>query len=86
MLGVGHEQVLSDLRRPAASRFVGIEVEVIGQAAYVAGALATIEVVPRTAIEAGDHTLMLLEVLALDRDETREPLVFFDSRVRTLAG
>lgn len=86
VLGVGHEQVLSDLRRPAASRFVGIEMEVIGQAAYVAGALATIEVVPRTAIEAGDHTLVLLEVLALDRDETREPLVFFDSRVRTLAG
>lgn len=49
-------------------------------------ALATIEVVPRTAVEVGDHTLMLLEVLALDRDETREPLVFFGSRVRTLAG
>ncbi|MBT2485285.1 MULTISPECIES: flavin reductase family protein [unclassified Microbacterium] len=86
VLGVGHEQVLSNLRRPAAERFVGVEMEVRGQAAFVAGALATIEVVPRTAVEAGDHTLMLLEVLALDRDETREPLVFFGSRVRTLAG
>lgn len=86
VLGAGQEQVLSDLRRPAASRFVGVEMEVMGQAAFVAGALATIEVIPRTAVEAGDHTLMLLEVLALDRDETREPLVFFGSRVRTLAG
>lgn len=86
VLGAGQEQVLSDLRRPAASRFVGVEMEVMGQAAFVAGALATIEVIPRTAVEAGDHTLILLEVLALDRDETREPLVFFGSRVRTLAG
>lgn len=86
VLGVGQEQVLSDLRRPAASRFVGVEMEVMGQAAFVADALATIEVVPRNAVEAGDHTLILLEVLALDRDVTREPLVFFGSRVRTLAG
>ncbi|RSZ65566.1 flavin reductase [Corynebacterium hylobatis] len=86
VLGAGQEQVLSDLRRPAGSRFVGVEMEVIGQAAFVAGALAMIEVVPRTTVEAGDHTLMLLEVLALERDETREPLVFFGSRVRTLEG
>lgn len=86
VLGAGQEQVLSNLRRPAASRFVGVEMDVMGQAAFVAGALATIEVIPRTAVEAGDHTLILLEVLALDRDETREPLVFFGSRVRTLAG
>ncbi|MFB8386426.1 flavin reductase family protein [Microbacterium sp. NPDC055910] len=86
VLGAGQEQVLSDLRRPAASRFVGVEMGVMGQAAFVAGALATIEVIPRTAVEAGDHTLILLEVLALERDETREPLVFFGSRVRTLAG
>ena len=86
VLGAGQEKVLSNLRRPAASRFVGVEMEVVGQVAFVAGALATIEVIPRTAVEAGDHTLMLLEVLALDRDETREPLVFFGSRVRTLAG
>jgi flavin reductase (DIM6/NTAB) family NADH-FMN oxidoreductase RutF len=85
VLGAGQEEVLKSLRRPAPSRFDGIQMEVSGQAALIAGALATIEVLPRTAVEAGDHTLMLLEVVALDRDEDREPLVFFDSRVRRLA-
>ena len=86
VLGAGQEEVLSSLRRPAAARFDGIQMEVRGQAALIADALATIEVVPRTAVEAGDHTVMLLEVVALDRDEDREPLVFFDSRVRRLAS
>lgn len=84
VLGVGQEQVLNDLRRPAPSRFEDIEMEVWGEAAFVAGSLATIEVAPRTAIEAGDHTLMLLEVINLERDEDREPLVFFGGRVRKL--
>lgn len=86
VLGVGQEEVLRSLRRPASARFDGIEVEVRGQAVFVGGALATIEVLPRTAVEAGDHTVMLLDVVALDRDEEREPLVFFGSRVRRLAS
>lgn len=86
VLGAEQEQVLSDLRRPTAERFDGIDAEVSGQAAFVRGSLATIEVEPLTAIEAGDHTLMLLEVHALDRDESQEPLVFFDSRVHRIAA
>jgi flavin reductase (DIM6/NTAB) family NADH-FMN oxidoreductase RutF len=86
VLGAGQEEVLRSLRRPASARFDGIEVEVRGQAVFVGGALATIEVLPQTAVEAGDHTVMLLEVVALDRDEEREPLVFFGSRVRRLAS
>lgn len=86
VLGKEQEQVLRDLRRPAASRFEGVEMEAMGQAAFVSGALAMIEVVPRTAVEAGDHTLILLEVIALHRDESQEPLVFFGGRVRTLEG
>ncbi len=86
VLGAEQEQVLRDLRRPTAERFDGIDVEVSGQAAFVRGSLARIEVEPFTAIEAGDHTLMLLEVHALDRDESQEPLVFFGSRVRRIAA
>lgn len=81
VLGEGQEQVLSDLRRPAESRFDGVEMDLSGQAAFVRGALASIEVAPRTAVEAGDHTLVLLEVLALERQEAREPLVFFGRRL-----
>ncbi|MFI5626509.1 flavin reductase family protein [Nocardioides sp. NPDC051685] len=86
VLGEGNEQVLHDLRRPTAERFDGVEMDLSGQAAFMPGALATIEVAPHTAVEAGDHTLMLLEVLALDLDGTQAPLVFFGSQVRTLAG
>lgn len=86
VLGEGQEDVLQDLRRPAAERFAGIGTDLSGQAAFVRDALATIEVAPHTAVDAGDHTLMLLEVLALDRNEARDPLVFFGSRVRTLAS
>jgi len=86
VLGEGQEQVLSDLRRPAESRFEGIHVKAIGQAAFIADSLATLEVRPRTTVEAGDHTLVILEVLALDRDNAREPLVFFGSRVHKLAS
>lgn len=86
VLGSDQEEVLHDLRRPTAHRFDGVDMELSGQAAFVSGALATIEATPRTAVDAGDHTLMLLEVLALDREEHREPLVFFGSQVRTLAA
>ncbi|MCF1600377.1 flavin reductase family protein [Streptomyces muensis] len=86
VLGVGQEQILRDLRRPASSRFDGIEVEVREQAGIVRGAIATIEAAPWNAVEAGDHTLVLLEVLALERDEKAEPLVFFGGQVRTLSS
>lgn len=85
VLGEAQEQVLRDLRRPAAERFGGIEMNIDGGAAFVPGALATITVTPRTAVEAGDHTLVLLEVQDLHRDETQRPLVFFGSTTHTLS-
>ncbi|MEU2577492.1 flavin reductase family protein [Streptomyces anulatus] len=85
VLGEAQTQVLQDLRRPAAERFGGIEMNIDDGAAFVLGALATIAVTPRTALEAGDHTLVLLEVKDLDRDEAQRPLVFFDSTTHTLS-
>jgi len=85
VLGAVHEPVLQALRHSANERFDGVDIERSGQAAFLRGALATIEVRPRTAIEAGDHTLMLLEVLALERDDSQEPLVFFGGGVHRIA-
>ncbi|GAA5204963.1 flavin reductase family protein [Streptomyces thinghirensis] len=85
VLGEAQAHVLQDLRRPAAERFGGIEMHIDDGAAFVLGALATITVTPRTAVEAGDHTLVLLEVKDLHRDETQRPLVFFDSTTHTLS-
>ncbi|WP_069752876.1 flavin reductase family protein [Streptomyces sp. EN16] len=85
VLGEAQAQVLQDLRRPAAERFGGIEMRIDDGAAFVQGALATIAVTPRTAVAAGDHTLVLLEVEDLRRDESQRPLVFFDSSSHTLS-
>lgn len=86
VLAEGMETVAHDLRRPASERFDNVNLEVEDGAAYLTGALATLTVTPRSEIEAGDHTLVLLDVLSLDRDDARAPLVFFGSQVRTLAS
>jgi flavin reductase (DIM6/NTAB) family NADH-FMN oxidoreductase RutF len=85
VLGEGMVSAAQDLRRPAGERFSGLQVEVVDGAAFLQGALARLSVTPRSEIEAGDHTLVLLDVLSLDRDDARAPLVFYGSRVRTLA-
>lgn len=54
-------------------------------AAIVAGALASIECRTRSTLDAGDHTVVLGEVLAVD-NPAREapPLLYFDGRYRTI--
>ena len=85
VLGDGSAQTLDDLRRPAAVRFDNIDMDIDRGAAFVRGALATITVTPHAEIAAGDHTLTLLKVHALARDEEQRPLVFFGSRTHQLA-
>ncbi len=75
-----------DLRRAADERFSGLPVYVAKGAAFLRGALTRISAAPRSEMEAGDHTLVILDVLELERDESLTPLVFFNSRIRTLAG
>ncbi|WP_445997627.1 flavin reductase [Okibacterium fritillariae] len=77
--------VVDVLRQPANERFQGIDLSTDGGAAHIRDALATITVAPRTVVEAGDHDLVLLEVLHLHRDETQRPLVFFDSATHRLS-
>ncbi|MCU4297171.1 flavin reductase [Brevibacterium permense] len=84
VLGERDEALLDRLRRPAATRFTGIEMDVFAEAAFVRGALARLAVEPRTSVEAGDHTLMLLKVLDLYRDEEQQPLIFFGSETHRL--
>ena len=55
--------------------------------ALVDGALATLECRTVSTLEAGDHTVLVGEVLALDvPDETAEPLLFLEGRYRVLSG
>lgn len=85
LLAEGMESVSQDLRRPTDERFSGLKAETVDGAVLLQGVLVRIRVAPRSEVEAGDHTLKLLDVLDLERDDTRDPLVFYGSRVRTLA-
>jgi flavin reductase (DIM6/NTAB) family NADH-FMN oxidoreductase RutF len=85
VLGDTHTGLLRDLRRPSAERFAGIEMDVVGDAAFVRGALARLTVELAAEIPAGDHVLTLLRVLALHRDDAQRPLVFFGSGAHRLA-
>ncbi|WP_128497168.1 flavin reductase [Labedella populi] len=77
--------LLDVLRRPAGARFQGVGLNIDDGAVYIRDALATIAVAPRTVVEAGDHDLVLLEVTHLHRDETQQPLVFFNSTTHLLS-
>lgn len=75
------ESLSQDLRRPTGERFSGLKIETVDGAVLLQGVLVRIRVAPRLEVEAGEHTLKLLDVLDLERDDTRGPLVFYGSRV-----
>lgn len=79
----------SDLCRqlagPAEHRFDGIEpFGTAGGAAFIPKAAATLSCSLHNEIPAGDHTLVLLRIEALDADPTVDPLVFHASTFRAL--
>ncbi|KJL42287.1 flavin reductase family protein [Microbacterium trichothecenolyticum] len=78
--------VSRDLRRPTTERFSGLDVDVVDGAVFLRGALAKIGVTLQSEIQAGDHTLVLLNVISVERDESSTPLVFYNSKIRTLAA
>ncbi|MFF0909141.1 flavin reductase family protein [Microbacterium enclense] len=85
ILSENQAAVLNALRRPTAERFKGVETVSHNGAVHILGALATLTVRAHDFIEAGDHTLALLTVTDLRRDESQRPLVFFNSQTHTLS-
>lgn len=79
------ESVSQYLRRPTDEQFSGLKAETVDGAVFLQGVLVRIRVASRSEVEAGDHTLKLLDVLDLECDDSRDPLVFYGSRVRTLS-
>jgi flavin reductase (DIM6/NTAB) family NADH-FMN oxidoreductase RutF len=75
--------------RDRSEQFANVPVHAGGVTgvALVDGALATLECRTVSTLEAGDHTVLVGEVLALDvPDETAEPLLFLEGRYRVLSG
>lgn len=76
--------LMSRLARPSAERFAEVPLTDLHGAVVLEKALATFAVEPEREIDAGDHVLTLLRVLALRRDPDQHPLVFFGSTLRRL--
>jgi len=67
------------------SRLDGIDLATTGSdARFVEGASSWFEVVPFAEVDAGDHTVALLEVVALRVRRDHRPLVFHDSGFHSL--
>ncbi|GAB3605608.1 flavin reductase family protein [Conyzicola nivalis] len=71
---------------PNRDRLADVQLEDTGsEARMVAGASSWFECTLYNEVDAGDHTLALLEVTAFHTDEQRPPLVFHGSGFRSLA-
>ena len=83
-----HHGVLArQLAGPVAQRFDGVEIALsdLG-AAVVADGLAHLDTSLYREVQAGDHTLVLLEVHAVAHADTTAPLIFHRSTFHRLAG
>lgn len=80
-----HETVARQLAGPVESRFDGLEVALsdFGAVTLVDG-LAQFDTTIYREVEAGDHTIVLLELHAVEQAEASSPLVFHRSAFRRL--
>ena len=82
-----HAAVARQLAGPVEHRFDGVEVALSDRgAAVVADGLAYFDTSIYREVEAGDHTLVLLEVHAVAHADTTAPLIFHRSTFHSLAA
>lgn len=75
-----HGEVCRQLAGPADNRFDGLEVRVTdGGAVLLADAVATFDCTIHREVEAGDHTIALLQLHAVEDPGALSPLVFHRS-------
>jgi flavin reductase (DIM6/NTAB) family NADH-FMN oxidoreductase RutF len=80
-----HGEVARRLAGPVACRFDGAEI-VVGQGGGItlADGLARFDATIYREVEAGDHTVVLLRLLAVEQADHSSPLVFHRSRFGTV--
>lgn len=84
-----HGVVCRQLAGPPAERFTGVEATIAeGGAVTIAGGLAHFDCSIYAEVEAGDHTIVLLELHSVDdsADASVRPLVFHRSSFERLRG
>ncbi|MBM7519915.1 flavin reductase family protein [Nocardioides nitrophenolicus] len=80
ILAEHHGEVCRRLAGPVAHRFDDVEVTVSpAGAVLLSDGLARFDCTIHAEVEAGDHTLVLLELHAVDHADTAQPLVFHRS-------
>jgi flavin reductase (DIM6/NTAB) family NADH-FMN oxidoreductase RutF len=80
-----HGLVARQLAGPVASRFEGLDVVLSPNSSItLADGLASFETTIYEEVAAGDHTIVLLELHAVQRAESTSPLVFHGSVFRRL--
>ncbi|MEN4478807.1 flavin reductase family protein [Mycolicibacterium cosmeticum] len=85
VLAEGHAQLSRQLAAKNADRFAGLTwFTSDSSAVFLADAAAWLECRISTSITAGDHDVVLMEVVSAADDETVSPLIFHDSRFRTM--
>ncbi len=87
VLADSHDDACIKLSRKNCDRFAGVPwTAMSGGAVVVDGASAWLDCRLHAEVDAGDHTIVLLEICGLDGDPETQPLVFHGSRFRRLAG
>jgi flavin reductase (DIM6/NTAB) family NADH-FMN oxidoreductase RutF len=85
VLAEGHGQLSRQLAAKNADRFAGLTwFANPSSAVFLADAAAWLDCRISTSIAAGDHDVVLMEVISAADDETVSPLIFHDSRFRTM--
>ncbi|MFG3008428.1 flavin reductase family protein [Streptomyces calvus] len=86
VLGAPQRDLVPQLRRSGPARLAGIDLErASDQARTLTGAAAVLVVRPHRFIPAGDHELVLFEVVDHHRDDAVSPLTYFARRVGVAA-
>ncbi|MEV5413195.1 flavin reductase family protein [Thermopolyspora sp. NPDC052614] len=87
VLAEGHDDVALRLSSKEGDRFAGVDWEATSDGSvFVHGATAVLNCRVYGEIPAGDHVMVLLEVLGLGAQPDGAPLVFHGSRFRSLAA
>ncbi|WP_220475033.1 flavin reductase family protein [Actinomyces sp. 2119] len=86
VLGAEHSALVSQLAGPSAQRFTGLECALRDDDASLLGSPVTLSVAPERVIEAGDHDIALMRVLAIDQDGDVDPLIFYARGLHHLAA
>lgn len=80
-----HETTTRRFAQRGADRFDGLSLHDRPSGPALDDAVAWIDCAVRDEHDAGDHTIVLADVLGLDADETASPLIFFRGRYALLA-